>query len=282
VFSPSPETLRAFGCGVPANPLSGGEGLSWRADSAVLKRVHDESEASWSQEVLADLVEDGFRRPEPIPAADGRWVVDGWSACAFLDGLRDGRPRWRHIMAGGARFHRALPRPDATARQVQKRQHRWAVADRVAWGDTAVALSPAGEQLRRRIVEQLTPVILEEQLIHGDLSGNVLFDPEDKPVVIDFSPYLRPARYADAVVIGDAMLWEGAGLDVLEILGHDDLSFQLLHGPYCSDSSLSSLRNAPGTRATFTRTTVYSVGSASDQEPNPRTERRLTAERGAY
>jgi hypothetical protein len=47
-------------------------------------------------------------------------------------------------------------------------------------------------------------------------------------VVIDFSPYLRPARYADVVVIGDAMLWEGAGLEVLDILGRDDLSVQLL------------------------------------------------------
>jgi uncharacterized protein (TIGR02569 family) len=229
VFSPSHGTLRAFGCEVPASPLSEGEGLSWRADRVVLKRVHDEREAGWSQEVLAVLVEDGFRRPAPIRSTDGRWVVGGWTACGFLDGLREARPQWRRILAGGASFNRALPRPDATARQVlQQRQHRWAVADRVAWGETAVGLSSAGEQLQRRIVEQLTPVTLEDQLIHGDLSGNVLLDADGQPVVIDFSPYLRPARYADAVVMGDAMLWDGAGLEVLDILGRDELSVQLL------------------------------------------------------
>jgi uncharacterized protein (TIGR02569 family) len=229
VFAPSHGTLRAFGCEVPASPLSGGEGRSWRADRIVLKRVHDEREASWSQEVLADLVEDGFHRPAPIRAMDGRWVVDGWTACGFLAGLREARPQWRRILAGGANFHRALPRPDATARHVlHQRQHRWAIADRVAWGETAVGLSSAGEQRQRRIVEQLTPVSLEDQLIHGDLSGNVLLDADGQPVVIDFSPYLRPVRYADAVLIGDALLWEGAGLEVLDILGRDDLSIQLL------------------------------------------------------
>jgi uncharacterized protein (TIGR02569 family) len=227
--SPSRDVLRVFGCGASAGPLAGGEGFSWRADGVVLKKVHDAREATWCQEVLADLVEDGFRRPEPIPAADGRWVVDGWSACAFLDGLRDGRPRWRDVLAEGARFNRALPAPDTTARRVLRhRQHRWAVADRFAWGETASALSPAAEQLRQRVVQQLTSTVLENQLIHGDLGGNVLFDPEDQPVIIDFSPYLRPSRYADAIVVGDALLWEGAGPELIDLLGHDKLSLQLL------------------------------------------------------
>lgn len=212
-----------------ASPLPGGEGLSWRANGAVLKQVHDPDEATWCQQVLADLVEDGFRRPEPIRAVDGRWAVEGWTACAFLRGLHDGRPRWGDILAGAARFHHALPVPDATARQMlQQRRHRWAVADRVAWDETTCALSPAAEHLHEQMRRHLGSTALESQLIHGDLSGNVLFDRDGQPVVIDFSPYLRPARYADAIVVGDAMLWEGAGVETLDVLGDDELNLQLL------------------------------------------------------
>jgi uncharacterized protein (TIGR02569 family) len=227
--SPSSRVLVAFGCRGPARALGGGEGLTWHANGVVLKRVHDDREATWCQEMLAGLVEDGFRRPTPIRAADGHWVVDEWSACAFLDGLRDGRPQWSTILSGGARFHRALPAPDAAARQVlDQRNHRWAIADRVAWGETTVELSPAATLVHLRIIERLAPLDLEDRLIHGDLTGNVLLDTDDLPVVIDFSPYLRPARYADAIVIGDAMLWEGADLGVLDLLGRDEIGVQLL------------------------------------------------------
>ena len=39
---PSARVLEGFGAGVPPRPLAGGEGLTWRADDVVLKRVHDE------------------------------------------------------------------------------------------------------------------------------------------------------------------------------------------------------------------------------------------------
>ena len=57
----------------------------------------------------------------------------------------------------------------------------------------------------------MRPVDLPDQLIHGDLSGNVLFDPVLPPAVIDWSLYWRPAAYARAVVVVDGLLWYGAG-----------------------------------------------------------------------
>lgn len=46
--------------------------------------------------------------------------------------------------------------------------------------------------------------------MHGDLTGNVLFADGLAPAIIDFSPYWRPAPFASAVVVADALLWEGA------------------------------------------------------------------------
>lgn len=45
------------------------------------------------------------------------------------------------------------------------------------------------------------------QLIHGDLTGNVLFAADEAPAVIDFSPYWRPPVFAEAVVVADGLLW---------------------------------------------------------------------------
>ena len=52
--------------------------------------------------------------------------------------------------------------------------------------------------------------------MHGDLTGNVLFARGLPPAVIDFSPYWRPVGFASAVVVGDALLWEGADESLLD------------------------------------------------------------------
>jgi hypothetical protein len=78
----------------------------------------------------------------------------------------------------------------------------------------------AGEATRR-LLERLGPVLVgdppcgPDQLVHGDLAGNVLFgDDEDGPApgVLDLSPYRRPGAYADAIVVVDAVAWHGADL----------------------------------------------------------------------
>ncbi len=51
--------------------------------------------------------------------------------------------------------------------------------------------------------------------MHGDLSGNVLFADGQRPAIIDFSPYWRPAAYADAIIAVDGLLWFDAGPDLL-------------------------------------------------------------------
>lgn len=53
------------------------------------------------------------------------------------------------------------------------------------------------------------------QLIHGDLSGNVLFAPGLPPAIIDFSPYWRPPGFAYAIAAVDGVLWHGEGKALL-------------------------------------------------------------------
>ncbi|MBS2534427.1 hypothetical protein KGQ20_16775 [Catenulispora sp. NF23] len=59
------------------------------------------------------------------------------------------------------------------------------------------------------------------QLIHGDLTGNVLFSAGLPPAVIDFSPYWRPAAFGEAIVVGDALIWHGADAGLVRDLMSD-------------------------------------------------------------
>ena len=208
--------IDAFGLRGAAVPLPGGEGRCVRVGAAVLKPVEDSPETTWVSELLSSVEERGFRLARPMRARDGRWVVAGWSASRFVEGEAGPSGRWAELVSAARALHAALrsaPEPAFLA----GRTHRWAVADRVAWGEARVEPHPEVAPLLYRLEAALRPVTSPCQLVHGDLSGNVLFADAQLPAIIDFSPYWRPASYADAIVAVDGLLWFDAGRDVLEL-----------------------------------------------------------------
>jgi uncharacterized protein (TIGR02569 family) len=89
------------------------------------------------------------------------------------------------------------------------------VADRVAWDEATVdVLAPVAAPLHR-LQSVLRPIMATNQMIHGDLIGNVLFAPGLPPAIIDISPYWRPAAFADAIIAVDGLLWFGADTHLL-------------------------------------------------------------------
>jgi hypothetical protein len=48
----------------------------------------------------------------------------------------------------------------------------------------------------------------------------VLYDDALPPAIIDFSPYWRPVPFAAAVVVADALVWQGADASVLAAVRH--------------------------------------------------------------
>ena len=75
------------------------------------------------------------------------------------------------------------------------------MADRVAWGEQPLP-PDAGPQLQE-LARARRAVHLPSQLVHGDLTGNVLLADGLPALVLDLSPYWRPAAYATAVVVAD-------------------------------------------------------------------------------
>ena len=64
----------------------------------------------------------------------------------------------------------------------------------------------------------LKPLSLPNQIIHGDLCGNILFHETLPPVVIDFSLDYRPREYAEAILLADAIVWEHGGKEAYSLL----------------------------------------------------------------
>jgi len=189
--------------------LDGGSGPVWRAGDVVLKPVPSTAEAAWVAQTMDALEVDGVRLARPLRSSDGRWVVAGWSAARYLAGRNE--PRHDEVVAVSLRLHRAtahLQRP----RFLANRSDVWALADRAAWAEDQPVLDEAsgGAQFRELAAARRPVRGLREQIVHGDLFGNVLFAGNAPPAVIDFSAYWRPPEWAAAVIVVDALAWGGA------------------------------------------------------------------------
>jgi uncharacterized protein (TIGR02569 family) len=192
--------------------------MSWSAGDVVLKQADvDLEELAWQAEIFFRVPAAGFRLARPLRAAGGSWCVDGWCATEYVTGRHEAR-RWPEIIAVGERFHAAL-RGIRRPSFLDKRSNPWAIGDRVAWGELPASQFPHVKHLPE-LVSALRPIAAPSQLIHGDLTGNVLFDNPQPPAIIDFSPYWRPPAYASAIVIADALIWEDADRQVLGAVTH--------------------------------------------------------------
>jgi uncharacterized protein (TIGR02569 family) len=212
-MAPPAHVLAAFGVD-DATPLAGGQETSWRAGHLVIKPLDHEPDAlEWLAGLYERLVFDRLRVASPIRALDGSLIVDGWTGWTFVAGTHAQR-RWPEIIDAGETFHRALANLERPP-FLDRRSDVWAIGDRVAWGELQLEQFAHAKHLMR-LAGHLKPIDLPSQLVHGDLGGNVLFKPGLPPAIIDFSPLWRPPGFASAIVVADALVWEGADETILD------------------------------------------------------------------
>jgi uncharacterized protein (TIGR02569 family) len=223
---PPADVIGAFGATGEMYALGGGQGTSWRVGDLVLKPVDLAlEELEWQAGLFSSVRCDGFRLSAPRRARNGLLIVSNWCAREHLEGQHEPR-RWESIIAVGERFHAAIadvPRPAI----IDAGKDRWAIGDRVAWGDLPIEDFLHVKHVPR-LARALRPIVATSQLVHGDLTGNVLFAAGLPPAIIDFSPYWRPTAFASAVVVADALVWEGADASLLRAVGQIDRFEQFL------------------------------------------------------
>ncbi|MGQ0431629.1 MAG: hypothetical protein ACT452_04385 [Microthrixaceae bacterium] len=214
--APSAEVIRSFG-GDPSRvvSLAGGEGTSWRAGSIVLKPAGPEAEVAWVGALVESLDHsDHVRVAKHLRTTAGEYVCEGWAATEWLDGEHRS-DRWDEALAAARAFHgAALELAPEWPAFMRDRSDPWSRATRVAWAEEAMPSLPraAAEMVDGVVDLASSPVSPRFQVIHSDLAGNVLFadDPRLPPAIIDVSPQCRTAQYAEAILVADAVAWNGA------------------------------------------------------------------------
>lgn len=205
--------VEAFG-GDPAllTWLPGGQGTSWRAGDVVLKPTTADQPAGWLAAVL-DQVPDtnNYRIARPVGAGDGRWTVEGWAATCWLEGSHVPR-RWEEAMDLSAALHSALA--DVNVEPLDPGNDPWSIGSRIAWGEQQV--KPDLPREVTDLLKELAPVLNQPwtgpppQVINHDLALNILYADGLPPAVIDMSPQVAPALFADAILVASFVAWADA------------------------------------------------------------------------
>lgn len=188
-------------------------GLGWQSGLVELRPVYDQAESSWILRLLNELSGDDVQVAQPARATDGRQIVGGWMAYRFPaedDAPTVQRPGFDDLMLTSVKLHQALahvPRPEF----LDQRDDVYAHADRLAWGDEEATLDESGGGRWFEILAgSLRPVSVPDQVVHGDLYREVRITAGARPVVVGFRPYFRPAEWASALVVVDAIAFGGA------------------------------------------------------------------------
>lgn len=212
---PTDDITHAFGVGdFHPRAVDGGQGTTFRVGDLAIKPCEDIEQAEWLGSVLESVQEQGFRIARPVRAASGNFVINGWCATRWIEGTTIIKNRWREAIEACEAFHRALKQV-AWSPVLDRPSNPYVRMDGAIWRNTRgedMGLGPTAKRLSSR----LRPVTLPSQLVHGDPGeGNMLFNQDQPPGIIDMAPYWHPPEYALAMLIADSIAWSGAPVDLL-------------------------------------------------------------------
>ena len=226
-----------------AQPLAGGRGTAWRVGNRVLKPADiSDAEIAWQAQALATARPQNMRLVVPLRSADGAFIVEGWVATPYVEAVHE-PGRWLDVLEVGRRLGAALaelPRPAF----LDARRTAWDIADRVAWGEEPIERFGNYPHIDA-LIRLRHAVDSSGQVIHGDLTGNVLFPEGLAPAVIDFATYWRPSAYAEAIVVADGLVWEGAPDELVDALDGGSDALQLLVRALLFRAVVEILRRPP-------------------------------------
>lgn len=213
---PTKDTAASFGSSEKLELLSGGQGTSYRSGMIILKPADDFERTQWMAKIFTDLPSnENVRFARPIKSSNGEWICDGYVAWGFLEG-NSVRGGYEEKLFASSVFHELLkdiPRPDF----LETVSSSWSAADAVVWARREFHYDDEFMELLHQITPHLKPIQAPLQLIHGDLLGNFLLSESLPTAIIDFSPAWAPNGFAEGVMLADALAWENASPEELEV-----------------------------------------------------------------
>lgn len=223
------DILYAFNLDGEINILDGGQNQSVRVKDAVLKPVGENVQFSeWALSILNKINPHEYRLSKPIVSNKGTFIYKGWCCTRYEPGEhRNGNVKQK--LAVSRLFHHDLA--DLHFNNIPKADDPWSISQRIAWQKENLPQNISKEAFK--ILEELiSKITLKEnykvQIIHSDLSGNVLFDKGLKPLIIDFSPTIAPVEYAEAILVCDCIAWQGSPISEIGLICHSKFNIEMI------------------------------------------------------
>lgn len=218
----SEEILHSFNLSGDIVALEGGQNTSVRVSNAVLKPVDDVKHCEWLLNVMHQINPQGYRVSKPIRSKYGTFVSKGW-ACTHYETGQDMKGRVEEKLQVSRLLHRDLS--TVATMDYPPADNPWSKGHRIAWQlDELPRELP--KEIKLCLIDLLGRVSLKKrykvQIVHSDLSGNILFDQGLSPLVIDFSPTIAPVEYAEAILVCDCIAWQGSEVSEIALLPVDE------------------------------------------------------------
>lgn len=216
ISPPTKVIAEAFGSNEEPILLEGGQNTSYVSGNIVLKPASSLRGATFRAEIFKNMPESpDVRFPRPVKSKNGTYVYDKYVAWSFLKGEHV-EGQYREKLKASVAFHKLLKNAEHSE-YTNRPKNSWAVGAMVALDEKDFDYDQEFMDLYNQIKPHLKPLSGDRQLIHGDISGNFICDPNLPPGIIDFSPTWAPTGFGEGVFLADAIAWENADFKDLEI-----------------------------------------------------------------
>ena len=198
--------------------LEGGQKTSYRFNDKVLKPFFGDGKIYTPLfDFLYTLDNPNYRISKPLKSRNGNYIESGYIVTEYLQGHHDDT-RVKEQLSVCREFHKDLESYDY--RQYITAKDPWSKAMYTIFFDKKKVelIDPIEYAFIKDLLEQITFDKDSYQIIHGDFGGNVLFDENLPPCIIDFSPNVAPKEVAEAIMICDLIAWTDNEIDIVHLL----------------------------------------------------------------
>ena len=200
------EIFDIFGLSGKVEQLDGGQGKSVRVGDFVVKPIEEIGKYSWVGSVLEPLDFRDLYLSKPIRSKLENFVEQGFGVTQYIEGQFEvGRLEEKLTVCNQLNeIIQLIEKPE----EWYSWSSPWQQATQMAWNNMSFTDTTDIKSLKliESLKDHYQTISLDTQLIHSDISGNILFN-DQHPVIIDFSPEFRSRKYSEALLVTDSIAW---------------------------------------------------------------------------
>lgn len=201
--------------------LAGGEDKSYRVGDLSIKPVIENEKYEWVAKSFEDLSSSEILISKPVKSLNGNYIENGYCATNFIPGSFY-ENRMIQKLEAADKFHK-LTKNIVKPGDFSKWSSPWSFSTQVAWQEIELPgnFNKKAKDILYKLINHLEDLALDFQFIHTDPAGNILFNNNGIPIIIDITPDFRPVEYANALLVVDSIAWHNEPIISLDLLKYD-------------------------------------------------------------